>query len=71
MDLAYVAAGKLDAFFQNNLNIWDVSAGVLLVKEAGGKVTMKNGNEWKIESHSILASNLLIHEEIQSKLTLL
>ena len=36
IDLAYVASGKLDAFWEKNLNLWDVSSGVLLVREAGG-----------------------------------
>ncbi len=71
IDLAYVASGKLDAFWEKNLNIWDVCSGVLLVKEAGGKITMPDGNKWTIESRDILASNMFIHEEIQNKLTLL
>ena len=37
LDLAYVGAGRLDGFFQNNLNLWDIAAGILIVKEAGGK----------------------------------
>ena len=71
IDLAYVAAGKLDGFWEKNLNIWDVSAGVLLIREAGGKVTEPNGNDWIINSRDILASNLFIHSELQEKLTLL
>lgn len=68
IDLAFVASGKLDAFWERNLNLWDVSAGVILVKEAGGKVTQPDGKEWKIESRDILASNLNIHELIKKKL---
>ena len=68
IDLAYVASGKLDGFWEKNLNLWDVSAGVLIIREAGGKVTLPNGNEWTIESKDILASNLLIHQELQEKL---
>ena len=71
IDLAYVAAGKLDAFFERNLNIWDVSSGILLVKEAGGKISLPSGQDWTVESKDILASNGLIHEEMQKKLTLL
>jgi myo-inositol-1(or 4)-monophosphatase len=71
IDLAYVASGKLDAFWERNLNLWDVSAGVLLIKEAGGKVSLPNGEEWTIKSRDILASNTIIHEKIQNKLTLL
>ena len=69
IDLAYVAAGKLDAFWERNLNIWDMSTGVLLVKEAGGKVTQPGGNKWDVNSSDILASNALIHEKIKEKLT--
>ena len=71
IDLAYVAAGKLDGFWEKNLNLWDVSAGVLIIREAGGKVTEPNGNNWTINSRDILASNLLIHSKLQEKLTLL
>ena len=68
IDLAYVAAGKLDAFWERNLNLWDVSSGVLLVREAGGKVTEPNGNPWNISSKNILASNSSVHEVILEKL---
>ena len=68
LDLAYVAAGKFDAFWERDLNLWDVSAGVLLVKEAGGKITEANGNEWNTESKNILASNLVIHDIMAEKL---
>ena len=71
IDLAYVAAGKLDGFWEKNLNLWDVSTGVLLIREAGGKVTEPDGNDWTIKSRDILASNLFIHSKLQEKLTLL
>ena len=71
IDLAYVAAGKLDGFWEKNLNLWDVSTGVLLIREAGGKVTEPDGNDWTINSRDILASNLFIHSKLQEKLTLL
>ena len=69
IDLAYVASGKLDAFWERNLNLWDVSAGIILIREAGGKVTQPNGSEWTLESKDILVSNLHIHEIIQEKLS--
>ena len=69
IDLAYVAAGKLDAYWERNLNIWDVSSGVLLIREAGGTVTEPSGNSWSINSNDILASNTKIHELVQQKLT--
>jgi len=71
LDLAYVAAGKLDAYWEKNLNIWDVCSGVLLVQEAGGKISQPNGEKWDIKSRDILASNTLIHSKIENKLALL
>ena len=71
LDLAYVAAGKLDAFWERNLNLWDVAAGVLLIKEAGGKVTEPSGNPWTLKSKDILASNSILHDEIQKKLVII
>ena len=71
LDLAYVAAGKLDGFWEQDLNIWDISSGVLLVKEAGGKISKLNGENWKIDSRNIIASNNFIHMELKQKLSLL
>ena len=68
IDLAYVAAGKFDAYWEKNLNLWDVAAGVILVKEAGGKITEPSGKPRSIESKDILASNLLIHDIIKHKI---
>jgi myo-inositol-1(or 4)-monophosphatase len=64
LDLAYVAAGRLDAFWEFNLNPWDTAAGILLVEEAGGKVTDFSGGHFKLDSREILASNGLIHAEL-------
>ena len=71
IDLAFVAAGKLDAYWERNLNIWDVSTGVLLVKEAGGIISQPNGKSWNIHSKDILVSNSNIHELIQEKLSII
>jgi myo-inositol-1(or 4)-monophosphatase len=64
LDLAYVAAGRLDAFWEFNLNPWDTAAGILLVEEAGGRVTDFFGKHFRLDSREILASNGLIHEEL-------
>jgi myo-inositol-1(or 4)-monophosphatase len=64
LDLAYVAAGRLEAFWEFNLNPWDTAAGILLVTEAGGRVTSFAGEPYKLDSREILASNGLIHEEL-------
>ena len=70
IDLAYVASGKLDAYWERNLNLWDMSTGVLLIKEAGGKISEPSGHSWNINSKDILASNSNIHEYVQQKITI-
>lgn len=64
LDLAYVACGRLEAFWEFNLNPWDTAAGVLLVEEAGGKITDFTGGPFQIDSREVLASNGLIHQEL-------
>ena len=64
LDLAYVASGRLDAFWEFNLNPWDTAAGILLVEEAGGHVTDFAGNPYRLDSREVLASNGLIHGEL-------
>ena len=64
LDLAYVAAGRLDAFWEFNLNPWDTAAGFLLVEEAGGRITDFGGRRFRLDSRETLASNGLIHEEL-------
>jgi myo-inositol-1(or 4)-monophosphatase len=64
LDLAYVAAGRLDAFWEFNLNPWDTAAGILIVHEAGGRVTDFSGKPVKLSSVEVLASNGLIHNEL-------
>jgi myo-inositol-1(or 4)-monophosphatase len=64
LDLAYVAAGRLEAFWEFNLNPWDTAAGILLVVEAGGVVTDFAGNTFRLDSREILASNGLIQAEL-------
>ncbi|MDC6448332.1 inositol monophosphatase family protein [Alphaproteobacteria bacterium] len=71
LDLAYVASGKIDGYWEKDLNLWDVCSGVLLVKEAGGRLTEPNGNNWTTKSRDILVSNTLIHDKLIKNLTLL
>ncbi len=71
LDLAYVASGKIDGFWEKDLNLWDVCSGVLLVKEAGGRVSQPQGKNWTAKSRDILASNTLIHNKLIENLTLL
>ena len=64
LDMAYVAAGRCDGFWQRDLNYWDFAAGILLVKEAGGFVTDFKGNDKFIANKTILAANSRINEEM-------
>jgi myo-inositol-1(or 4)-monophosphatase len=68
LDLAYVAAGRLDGFWELKLKPWDVAAGVLMVREAGGTVTTFDGSAYDIFNDRIVASNGLIHDEMTAKL---
>ena len=63
LDLAYVACGRLDAFWEFNLNPWDTAAGALLVEESGGKLTDITGGPWRLDSRETLASNGLVHAD--------
>lgn len=64
LDLCYVAAGRFDGFWELKLNPWDVAAGALIVKEAGGKVTDFRGGPLDIYGQETLATNGRIHEEM-------
>jgi myo-inositol-1(or 4)-monophosphatase len=64
LDLAYVACGRLDGFWEFKLNPWDTSAGVLLVEEAGGTVTHFDGGKFTLDSREVLATNGLIGREM-------
>ena len=64
LDLACVAAGRFDGFWEFNLKPWDTAAGVLLVTEAGGRISDFSGGEFQIASRELLATNGLIHEEL-------
>ncbi len=66
LDLAYVASGRFDGYFHNNINIWDVAAGVLIIKEAGGKVN--DINKFNINAINIRASNNNIHNKMLENL---
>ena len=71
LDLAYVSSGKIDGFWERDLNLWDICSGVLLVKEAGGRISEPNGNKWTTNSRDIMVSNSLIHDKLIENLTLL
>jgi myo-inositol-1(or 4)-monophosphatase len=64
LDLCCVACGRYDGFWEFNLNPWDTAAGVLLVEEAGGKISNFTGGPFAISSREVLATNSLIHDEM-------
>ena len=64
LDMAYVAAGRSDGFWHRQLNYWDIAAGIIIVKEAGGFVTDFKGNNQYIEKKNILVTNSRINNEM-------
>jgi myo-inositol-1(or 4)-monophosphatase len=68
LDLCYVAAGKLDGFWEDDLNPWDTSAGWLMIKEAGGFVTDKAGKDDMHASRTLVAGNEAIHAQLLATL---
>ena len=64
IDLAYVACGRFDGFWEEGLNPWDMAAGVLLVEEAGGKISYYDGSKFSIYKPPLCASNGLIHDDM-------
>jgi myo-inositol-1(or 4)-monophosphatase len=69
LDLAYVACGRFDGFWEEGLKPWDVAAGMLMVEEAGGRVSNYAGEPLNIYQPPILASNGLLHEEMMRVLS--
>ena len=68
LDLAFVAAGRFDGFWEFDLSAWDVAAGALLVREAGGTVTATDGGLFRLDGGAILATNGRIHAEMAQAL---
>ncbi len=66
LNLCYLACGRFDGFWESHLAPWDMAAGVLIVREAGGVVTRYDGGEFRLEGRQILASNGRIHEEMKT-----
>ena len=62
IDLCYVAAGRLDGFWESDLKAWDIAGGALIVAEAGGRITNMDGSAFASRGRDVLASNGLLHE---------
>jgi len=66
LDMAYVACGRYDGYFQQNLNLWDIAAGIILIKESGGIINEINLNNYN--NIKVIASSVDINEKLQGKL---
>ena len=64
LDMAYVAAGRFDGFWETGLQPWDIAAGIIMVREAGGMVSELNGRDRMLSTGSILAVNPNLHQEL-------
>jgi myo-inositol-1(or 4)-monophosphatase len=64
LDLCYVAAGRLDGYYERGVKAWDIAAGTLILREAGGKVTNYSGHELDLELGEVVASNGLLHADL-------
>jgi myo-inositol-1(or 4)-monophosphatase len=64
LDLAYVAAGRLDGFWEDRLSAWDIAAGILLIREAGGFATDKEGGQGMFDTGEVVAGNETIHRAL-------
>jgi myo-inositol-1(or 4)-monophosphatase len=67
LNLAYLAAGGFDLYYTTSVHPWDVAAGVLLVEEAGGRVTALDGSPYRLDQPTLLASNRILHEEAMAR----
>jgi myo-inositol-1(or 4)-monophosphatase len=68
IDLCYVACGRLDGYWERGLSPWDMAAGAVILREAGGNVTAYDGTPWRIETGRILATNGKLHGELSQEL---
>ena len=68
LDLCYLAQGKVEAFYEVDLKPWDVAAGILIVQEAGGKVSNVHGEQYNFDDKSIVASNGKVHQQLMKYL---
>ena len=68
IDLCHLACGTVDGFWELDLHPWDTAAGIVIVKEAGGRITKMNGGKYSIHEDQILASNGLIHSKMLTRI---
>ena len=68
LDLAWVAAGRYDAYWEYGLSLWDIAAGIIIIREAGGVVTGLDGSENDLYTGNVIAGNDNIHESLLKKI---
>jgi myo-inositol-1(or 4)-monophosphatase len=68
LDMCYLACGRFDGFWELKLHPWDTAAGMLLIREAGGRVSQISGGKYSIFDKNVLASNGKIHKQMQQVL---
>lgn len=68
LDMAYVACGRIDAYWEQGLSIWDIAAGTLLIKEAGGRVTRRDGDQVDLFDGEIVSGNDFLHKWLLNKI---
>ena len=68
LDLAWVAAGRYDAYWETGLSLWDIAAGIIIIREAGGVVTGIDGSEKDLYNGNVIAGNDKIHENLLKKI---
>jgi myo-inositol-1(or 4)-monophosphatase len=66
LDLAYVAAGRFDGYWQRRINYWDAAAGIILVKESGGFINNLRGDNYLQDKIDIVATNSKIHKKLSN-----
>ena len=64
LDMAFIAAGRLDGYWERNLSPWDMAAGTIIVREAGGIVSGMNGDDDALKSGSVVCGNEFVHAEL-------
>jgi myo-inositol-1(or 4)-monophosphatase len=64
LDLAWIAAGRFDGYWERNLKPWDLAAGIVIVREAGGYITDASGRERVLDDGSVIAGNEAIHRQL-------
>ena len=68
LDLCYVAAGRVDGFWEIGLNVWDIAAGALMIREAGGRISDYRGTDKYLENGNVVAGNPRIYAELSKLL---